>query len=101
MHRCDLSQLPNFVLFLLFACGSFPSELKNVFLPVGCGKNKNIVAVPLKTFPKDFYQETTHGSRNRTEKLSNLYDIEELPESIFPTTFDLIDQHQRNGPYLI
>ena len=68
---------------------------------MGCGNNKNIVAVPLKIFPTDFHQETTHESRNRTEKLSSLYDIKELLEGIFLITFNNIDCQQYESPVLM
>ena len=34
------------------------------------------------------------------ENVSKSYDIEELPETMFPVIFDLIDQYQQKEPCL-
>ena len=62
---------------------------------------KSIMADALSEFLNNDSHQTKHKFNYSTETMPYLYDIGELPESIFPTTFDLIDQHQRNGPYLI
>ena len=36
----------------------------------------------------------------RTETMSELYDIKELPEGTFPLSFNLIDRYQREYPFL-
>ena len=37
---------------------------------------------------------------NTTETMSEIYDIEELPEGTFPLSFNLIDRYQREEPFL-
>ena len=56
--------------------------------------NKNIVADALSRFPINGNQDTTHESTYTTENMSELYDIEELPEGKFLLLFNIIDRYQ-------
>ena len=40
-------------------------------------------------------QKTTHESTYTTETISELYDIEELPEVKFPLSFNIIDRYHQ------
>ena len=55
---------------------------------------KNIDADALSQLPINVNQETTHESTYTTETISELYNIEELPESTFPISLNIIDRYQ-------
>ena len=61
---------------------------------------KNIAADVLSRLPNKVNQETTHDSTYTTEKMLELYDIEELSEGTFPLLFKRIDCYQREDPIL-
>ena len=54
----------------------------------------------LSRLPNKRNQETTHESTYTTETMSELYDIEKLPEGMFPLSFKDIDRYQREDPFL-
>ena len=55
---------------------------------------KNIAADAPSQLPNNIYQETKHGTMYATETMSELCDIEELPNGTFPLYFKLIDRYQ-------
>ena len=55
---------------------------------------KDISSDVLSLLPNNENQEITHESRYTIEKVSKLYDTEELPEGNFPLSFKLIDHYQ-------
>ena len=55
----------------------------------------NIAVDALSQLPNNGNQETTHESTYTMEKMSELYDIEELTEGMIPVSFKLIDHYQR------
>ena len=54
---------------------------------------KNIVADSLSQLPIKENQETTHESTYKTETTSELYDTEELPDGMFPLSFNLKNRY--------
>ena len=61
------------------------------------GEN-NIVADGLPRIPFNGNQETTHKSTYQKEIMSEINDIEELPEGISPINLKLIKKYQRSEP---
>ena len=61
---------------------------------------KNIAADALSRLPNKVNQETTHEKTYTTETMSEIYDIEELPEGSFPLSFNLIESYQWEEPFL-
>ena len=61
---------------------------------------KNILADALSRLPNNENQETTHESTYTMETISELYDIDELLESMFSLSFNIIDGYQREDPFL-
>ena len=59
---------------------------------------KNIVAYILSRIPLNGNQETTQNSTYQQEIVSEINDIEELPESTFPINLKLIQNFQRQQP---
>ena len=60
---------------------------------------KNIVADALSRLPINRSQKTTDESTYTTENMSELYDIEELPEGTFSLSLNLIDRFRREDPF--
>ena len=60
----------------------------------------NIVADALSRLPINLNPETTLDSTYTTETISELYNIEELPEGTFHLSFNLIDRYHREYPSL-
>ena len=61
---------------------------------------ENMVADALSRLPNNGNQKTTHESTYKTENISELYDIDELPEGMFPISSNIIDRYQREDPVL-
>ena len=59
---------------------------------------KNIAIYALSRLPNNVNQETTHESTYTMEKMSELYDTEELPEGTFPLSLKPVDRYQREYP---
>ena len=60
-----------------------------------------MAADALSRLPNNGNQETTHEKTYTTKTISELYNIKELPEGMFPLSFNLIDRYQREDPFLI
>ena len=61
---------------------------------------KNIAADALSQLLNNRNQDTTHESTYTTEKMSELYNVEVLPEVTFSLSFKLVDCYQREDPIL-
>ena len=61
---------------------------------------KNIVADELSRLPTNGNQNTTYESIYTTETMSELYDIDELPEGTFPISFNTIYRYQQGDPII-
>ena len=59
---------------------------------------KNIAVDALSQLTNFGNQDTTHETTYTTETMSELYDIEELPEGTFPLFFSLIDHISGKTP---
>ena len=55
---------------------------------------KKIVAYALSQLPININQKTPHESTYTTETVSELYNIEELPEDKFLISLNFIDRYQ-------
>ena len=62
---------------------------------------KNIVADALSRLPLNGNQETTQKSVYQQELVSEINDIEEIPEGTFPINFKFTQQNKRAEPSLI
>ena len=60
----------------------------------------NIVADALSRFSIIWNQETTHKSTYKKEIMSEINNIEEFTESIFPINLKIVDQYQQKEPRL-
>ena len=56
---------------------------------------KLIAADALSRLPNNRNQETTHESMYLTEKMLEIYYIEEIPAGMFPLYFKIIDRYQQ------
>ena len=61
----------------------------------------NTVTDAISRFPISWNQDTTQEFTYNKEKLSEINEIKELPEGIFPINLKLIDQYQRKYPSLM
>ena len=61
---------------------------------------KNIAAYALSLLPNSGNQYITHEQTYTTETMSEVYEIEELPEGTFPLSFNLIDRYQLEDTFL-
>ena len=62
---------------------------------------KYIVADALSWLPNNGNKNTTHESTYTKETMSELYDIDEIPEGTFPLSFNIIDRYQQEYPVLL
>ena len=62
---------------------------------------KNLVADAQSIFTKNDNQNTTQESNYITEIMSEINDIDVLPEGIFPVNLEIIDQYQHKDPSLM
>ena len=62
--------------------------------------NKNIIAEALSQLPNNGNKNTTDESTYTTKIVSELYDIDELPEGTFTLSFKLKDRYQQEDHLL-
>ena len=62
---------------------------------------KNIASDVLSQLPKNWNQDTTHGSTYTTETMSELNKNEELSYGKFPLSFRIIDRYHWEYPFLL
>ena len=60
-----------------------------------------MVADKLSWLPNNGNQKTTQESNYITEIMSEINDIDVLPEGIFPVNLEIIDQYQHKDPSLM
>ena len=58
---------------------------------------ENIAAYAISQFTNNRNQQSTHDSNYSMETMTDLYDIDELPEGIFPIAFYHIDWYQKKN----
>ena len=63
-------------------------------------RQEKIAANALSRLPNNENQDTTPELTYLPETMSELYDIEELPEGTFPLSLKLRDSYQQEDPFL-
>ena len=63
----------------------------------GCNDSPTFV---LSRLSNNGNQNNTYESTYTTENISELYDIDELPDGTFSLSFNIIDRYQREYPFL-
>ena len=61
---------------------------------------KNIVADALSRLPNSGNQKTAHELTYTTETMSELYDIDEPPNGMFPLSLNIIGRYQQEDDFL-